>query len=107
MLLARQRDRMILAFWSGTIIWNLVFVIRKPTKNMASFFVKEGNCAALTAGTQLTFRLPPYDTPRVAPRNNPEFHVDRTHVSGGVCEQTKTALRKKEYIYIDKPPSMP
>ena len=47
---------------------------------------------------RLAFRLPPYDTPHVAPRNNPEFHVDRTHAAGGVCEQTKTALRK----YIDR-----
>ena len=43
---------------------------------------------------RLAFRLPPYDTPHVAPRNNPKFHVDRTHAAGGVCEQTKTALRK-------------
>ena len=42
----------------------------------------------------LAFRLPPYDIPRAAPRNNPEFHVDRTHAAGGVCEQTKTALPK-------------
>ena len=45
------------------------------------------------------FRLPPYDTPRASDRNNPEFHVDRTHAAGGVCEQTKTALQI--YIYID------
>ena len=48
---------------------------------------------------RLAFRLPPYDTPRMVPRNNSEFHVDCTHTAGGVCEQTKTALRK--YIYID------
>ena len=47
---------------------------------------------------RLAFRLPPYDTPRVAPRNYPHFHVDRTHAAGGVFEQTKTALRK----YIDR-----
>ena len=46
----------------------------------------------------LAFRIPSYDTPRVAPHNNPQFHVDRTHAAGGVCEQTKTALRN---IYID------
>ena len=46
---------------------------------------------------RLAFRLTPYDTPRVAPRNNSEFHVDRNHAAGGVCEQTRTALRK--YIY--------
>ena len=46
---------------------------------------------------RLAFRLSPYDTPRVAPRNNLKFHVNRTHTAGGVCEQTKLALRK--YIY--------
>ena len=43
---------------------------------------------------RLAFRLPPYDTPHVAPHNNPEFHVDHRHTAGGVCEQTTTALQK-------------
>ena len=47
---------------------------------------------------RLAFRLPPYDTPRVAPRNNPEFHVNRTHAAGGVCKQTKWLY---ENIHID------
>ena len=46
---------------------------------------------------RLAFRLPPYDIPRVAPRNTPKFHVDRAYAAGGVCEQTKTALRKYRY----------
>ena len=77
------------AFWSGTIIRNLVFTIHKPAENMASFSFKEGNRAALSSARWLTFRLPPYDTPRAAPCNNLEFHIDRTHAAGGVCEQTK------------------
>ena len=48
---------------------------------------------------RLNFHLPPYDTPRVASCNNPEFHVDRTHAVGGVCEQTK---RLYENICIDQ-----
>ena len=80
--------------WSGTIIQNLVFAVHKPTKNMASFSVKEGNRAALSTGATTRFPSTPYDTPRVSLHNNPKFHVDRTHAAGGVCEQTKTALQK-------------
>ena len=49
---------------------------------------------------RLAFRLPPYDMPHAAPRNNSKFRVDRTHAAGGVFEQTKTALQI--YIYIDR-----
>ena len=52
---------------------------------------------------RLAFRLPPYDTPRVAPRNNPKFHVDRQRAAGGVCEQTKTALGKINRIATCRP----
>ena len=66
---------------------------------MTSFSVKEGNCAALSAGAATRLPSTPYDTPCASDHNNPEFHVDRTHPAGRVIEQTKTALRIYIYIY--------
>ena len=94
-LLARTRDRL-LALWSVTIIRNLVFAVRKPKKTLRHFPSREIVRHSPQA-RRLAFCLPPYDTPRVAPRNNSEFHVDCTHAAGGVCEQTKMALQKNIY----------
>ena len=56
---------------------------------MAPFSIKEENHAALSVGAATRLPSTPYDTPRAAPCNNPEFRVDRTHAVGGVCKQKK------------------
>ena len=94
--IARSSDQSLL--WSGTIIQNLLFAVRKPTKTWRHFLSKrEIRCSS--RAWRLAFRLPLYDSPRVAPCNNPEFHVHRPHAVGGVCEQTKTALQICIYRY--------
>ena len=87
-LLCRWPDRALGSWLERHNYPDLVFAVRKPTKNMASFSVQEGNRVRRSPrARRLAFRLPPYDTPRVAPRNG----------EGGVCEQTKRLHEK--YLY--------
>ena len=67
--------------WSSTIIRNLIFAVRKPTKTWRQFPSRREIVRRSPRARRLVFRLPPYDTPRVAPRNNSEFHVDHTHAA--------------------------
>lgn len=50
---------------------------------------EEGMGVAIFSG--MANRLP-HEVLCVVPHNFPTFHVDRTHASGGICEQTKFML---------------
>ena len=51
---------------------------------------------------RLVFRLPPYDTLHMSPRNNPEFHVDRTHAAGDQVANTggRSVVLTNKHIII-------
>ena len=99
-LLCRLPERAIVSWLfgasqlSGTLYSSSV----NPQKTWRHFPSRREIMRRSPRARRLAIRLPPYDTPRVVPRNNPEFHVDHMHTAGGVCEQTK---RLYENIYID------
>ena len=62
---------------------NLVFAIRKRTKNIFLSGVEFVRRSPRKWG--LAFRLPPYDIPCSVPVNGLKFHVEHLHVAG-VCE---------------------
>ena len=57
---------------------NPVYVVRKRTRNMAYFSVKEGKRAALFVGEANRLPSTPYDQLHAAYRKIPDFRVLRT-----------------------------
>ena len=79
-------------------MWQIVFVPSVSPRKKWHLFPSIRRSVRRSLQTRRSiFRLPPKDTPHTELHNNPEFHVDRTHTTGGVCEWTKTALRKNIY----------
>ena len=91
---ARECERLLLgiepSFYTQQRVQNLAFAIHKCTKNIVSFSVRVGICAALFSAVMN--HLPPYDTPHAAPCTKAEFGVHHRHSVGGVCEQRMVAL---------------
>ena len=76
--------------------WNLALAIHKVTKNMLSFFVKDGIRAAISGAT-IVIRSLTYDTACVVPCNKANFHVIvRIQLDGFANRE----LSFKEIIYI-------